>query len=95
MTIAPNADREGTAAEEVRSTNMTCDGSAKHDISENPEQLRRLGERELHVLAHLVNGRHVSRDRISIGTSLRLANEQQIGLRLLEAAGHSYSSSSD
>jgi uncharacterized membrane protein len=42
---------------------MTSDGSAKHDISEHLlEQLRRLGERELHVLAHLINGRHVSRD---------------------------------
>lgn len=42
---------------------MTSDGSTKHSISDNLlEQLRRLGERELHVVAHLVNGRHVSRD---------------------------------
>jgi uncharacterized membrane protein len=42
---------------------MTSEGSAKHDISENLlEQLPRFGVRELHVLAHFVNGRHVSRD---------------------------------
>ncbi len=42
---------------------MTSEGSAKHDSSENLlKQLRRLGERELHVPAHLANGRHVSRD---------------------------------
>jgi uncharacterized membrane protein len=42
---------------------MSSEGPAKHSVADNLlEQLRRLGERELVVLAHLVNGRHVSRD---------------------------------